>query len=105
MRRILFSIVLAAASSPVFAYNDFESWSHQQRMQILEQAEACNRQALTREAFRRCEAQERQARQAFRKAAFEKRKRFMIQHLKARLQCIEQADSPKTLKACKPRQR
>ncbi len=105
MRRTILAMILSGAALPAMAYNDFESWSHQQRMQILQQAEECNRQAQTREDFRRCEAKEREARQAFKQEAFQRRKQMLIERLKARLQCVEQADSPKALKACKPGKR
>ncbi|SIO05538.1 hypothetical protein SAMN05443662_1295 [Sulfurivirga caldicuralii] len=105
MRRTILVMMLSAAAVPAMAYNDFESWSHQQRIQILQQAEECNRQAKTRDEYRRCEAKEREARQAFKQEAFQRRKQKLIEHIRARLQCVEQADSPEALKACKPGKR
>jgi len=105
MRRIILTAALVMSWGSASAYNDFESWSHQQRMQILQQAETCNRQARTRDDYRRCEAEERKARQAFKREAFYKRKQLLIERLKARLQCIEQAQTPRALKACKPKHR
>lgn len=43
-----------------------ESESHQQRMGILQQAENCISQAENFREYRKCEQQEKQARQAFR---------------------------------------
>jgi hypothetical protein len=45
---------------------DLESESHQCRIQILQQAEACIKAATTAQAYRQCEEQEQAARQALR---------------------------------------
>ena len=95
MKVLLLSLsTLLAASSPAAAdpdpaatvwiegqalfyeFRDLESFSHRERIRILEEAEACIQEADNREAFRRCERSERQARQALRATLREERLRL-----------------------------
>jgi hypothetical protein len=76
----------AQAEQPLFeAYRDLESRSHQERIRILQEADACIRAAADREALRACEAKEREARQALRAEVEPKR-----QALRAEFKALRQ---------------
>jgi Ca2+-binding EF-hand superfamily protein len=58
---------------------DMESESHQARIQILQQADACIKAAATTDAYRQCEQQEQAARQALRTSMQSKREGLTAQ--------------------------
>ena len=55
---------------------DLESLSHRERIRILEQAEDCIQQVQDRQAFRRCERIEQEARRQLRTELREERQRL-----------------------------
>ncbi len=70
---LIISSIASAAPAPtpemqaLFAqFKQIESRSHQGRIAILQEAEACIQQAQKREAFRACEEKEKAGRQALR---------------------------------------
>lgn len=72
--------------APFEAYRDLESRSHQARIRILQEADACIRDAADREALRACETKERAARQALRAELKPKR-----HALRAEIKALRQA--------------
>jgi len=59
-----------------YDFRDLESLSHRERIRILEQAEDCIQQAQGRQAFRRCEQIEHEARRQLRTELREERQRL-----------------------------
>ena len=64
------------------ALRELESESHQARIQILQQADACIRAASTPEAYRQCEQKERSARLELRELMKTKRQALMASQSK-----------------------
>lgn len=105
-KKISLSLLLASIASTSWAVgNEVESFSHQKRIEILKQAEACNQHAKTKAEYRQCEAQEKAARQALKKEVFAKQKQQIIQRLESRLNCIKAAQSRQDMKKCRPQKR
>lgn len=71
-----------------------ESDSHQARIQILQQADACIQAAGTPQAYRACEQQEQAARQAYRDAHQSERQAIRDQVRQLRQQRLRARPSP-----------
>jgi len=59
------------------ALKEMESDSHQARIQILQQADACIKAATSPDAYRQCEQKEKESRQALRESTQSKRANLM----------------------------
>ncbi|BBP42332.1 hypothetical protein [Thiosulfativibrio zosterae] len=94
---------LLGATSSVLANNkvEIESYSHQQRIEILQKADACIKAAKTKEEYRACEVAEKQSREILKSDVFEQRKQGMLQNLDTRRNCIAKAQTNEDLKACR----
>jgi hypothetical protein len=53
---------------------DIESYSHQERIKILQEADACIHNAKAREEYRACEEKEKQEREQLKQRIFKMRK-------------------------------
>lgn len=109
---------LSLATTVLMASDDFgqrremESHSHQERINNLQNADRCINSAQTKEAYQKCEMEEKQNREAMRTESFSQRKSMMLQKIDERMQkgaamksCISAANSQEELKKCMPERR
>jgi hypothetical protein len=86
---------------------DIESYSHQERIRILQEADQCIHNAKTREEYRSCEEKERQEREQLKQKIFEMRKQNLLNELSNRpnvpqsiKDCVANATNHEQLKSC-----
>lgn len=97
-----------------------EEKSHQERINILKNADDCIKNARSKEEYKPCELKEQQLRkdsnqnikmerqqfqqdrQKQNEQMFKERKQQHVQKLKEMTNCIEQAQTPEMLKQCRP---
>ena len=91
-----------------------ESYSHNKRIQILQEADECIKNAKTKEEYKQCEKSEKKARKSLKGdmkgmnlSQAKERILSKIDERMARLQqskeCVENAQSKDELRACKPK--
>jgi hypothetical protein len=87
---------------------DIESYSHQERIRILQEADTCIHNAKTKEEFRACEEKERQEREQLKQKVFEMRKQELLNKINnnpntpQRIKdCVINATNHEQLKACR----
>jgi hypothetical protein len=86
---------------------DIESYSHQERIKILQEADTCIHNAKTREEYRVCEEKEKQKREQLKQRIFEMRKQELLNRLnnhpnvpQSIKDCVANATNHEQLKAC-----
>ena len=84
-----------------------ESYSHQERIRILQEADQFIHNAKTREEYRTCEEKEKQEREQLKQKIFEMRKQNLLNELNNRpnvpqsiKDCVANATNHEQLKAC-----
>lgn len=102
----IFSIFISGlAHAGVNNKIEHESYSHNERIKILEKADICIKNAKTKDDFKQCEKAEKNSRKELRKSLFESRKKQMIEKMETRKNCVTNASSPDDLKNCRPKKR
>jgi hypothetical protein len=86
---------------------DIESYSHQERIRILQEADQCIHNAKTKEEYRACEEKEKQEREQLKQKVFEMRKQNLLNELsnhpnvpQSIKDCVANATNHEQLKAC-----
>jgi hypothetical protein len=86
---------------------DTESYSHQERIKILQEADTCIHNAKTREEYRACEEKEKQEREQLKQKVFEMKKQELLNKLNSHpnipqsiKDCVANATNHEQLKAC-----
>jgi erythromycin esterase-like protein len=86
---------------------NIESYSHQERIKILQEADTCIRNAKTMEEYRACEKKEKEEREQLRQKIFEMKKQELLNKLNSRpnipqsiKDCVVNATNHEQLKAC-----
>jgi hypothetical protein len=102
-----FGIAFADPNQGLKKAVDIESYSHQERIKILQEADTCIHNAKTREEYRACEEKEKQEREQLRQKIFEMRKRELLNKLNNHpnipqniKDCVANATNHEQLKAC-----
>ncbi|MBX0311437.1 MAG: hypothetical protein JHC31_06625 [Sulfurihydrogenibium sp.] len=102
-----FSIAFADPNQELKKAIDIESYSHQERIKILQEADNCIHNAKTREEYKACEEKEKQEREQLRQKIFEMRKQELLEKLNSRpnipqkiKDCVANATNHEQLKAC-----
>jgi hypothetical protein len=102
-----FGVVFAEPSQDLQRAIDIESYSHQERIRILQEADACIHNAKTKEEYRACEEKEKQERKQLRQKVFEMRKQMLLDKINSRpnipqsiKDCVVNATDHKQLEAC-----
>jgi hypothetical protein len=102
-----FGIAFANPDQELKKVVDIESYSHQERIRILQEADTCIHNAKTREEYKACEEKERQAREQLKQKIFEMRKQELLNRLnnhpnipQSIKDCAANATNHEQLKAC-----
>jgi hypothetical protein len=102
-----FGIAFADPNQEVKKAVDIESYSHQERIKILQEADTCIHNAKTKEEFRACEEKEKQEREQLRQKIFEMRKQELLNKLNSHpnipqsiKDCVANATNHEQLKVC-----
>lgn len=91
-----------------------ESYSHNQRIQILEDADRCIKNAQNKDEYKQCEAKEKAARKSLKgelkNMSMSQAKEKILSRIDRRIkklenakECVKSAQSKEELKACKPK--
>jgi hypothetical protein len=104
-----YALLIAIFSLPVMAVQlsnqvGNESTSHQARIQILQKADVCIKNAKTKADYDACEGSEKNAREQFQQQSFAQKKQEIIARLSSRLTCVQKAQQPSDMKACQQNQ-
>jgi flagellar motility protein MotE (MotC chaperone) len=108
------AVLLTVGSSVAFANQkglektvDIESYSHQERIKILQEADVCIHNAKTKEEYRACEEKEKQEREQLRQKVFEMRKQALLDKINSHpnipqsiKDCVANATNHEQLKVC-----
>jgi hypothetical protein len=102
-----FGVSFAEPSQDLQRAIDIESYSHQERVRILQEADACIHNAKTKEEYRACEEKEKQEREQLRQKVFEMRKQALLDKINSHpnipqsvKDCVANATNHEQLKAC-----
>jgi hypothetical protein len=102
-----FGIAFADPNQGLEKAVNIESYSHQERIKILQEADACIHNAKTKEEFRACEEKEKQEREQLRQKVFEMRKQELLNKLNSYpnipqsiKDCVANATNHEQLEAC-----
>jgi hypothetical protein len=102
-----FGIAFADPNQGLEKAVDIESYSHQERIKILQEADTCIHNAKTKEEFRDCEEKEKQEREQLRQKIFEMRKQELLNKLnnhpnipQSIKDCVANATNHEQLKVC-----
>jgi hypothetical protein len=102
-----FGIAFADPNQGLEKAVDIESYSHQERIKILQEADACIHNAKTREEYKACEEKEKQEREQLRQKIFEMRKQELLNKLnnhpnipQSIKDCVANATNHEQLKIC-----
>jgi hypothetical protein len=102
-----FGTVLANPNQGLEKAVDIESYSHQERIKILQEADTCIHNAKTRKEYRACEEKEKQEREQLKQKIFEMRKQNLLNELnnhpnipQSIKDCVANATNHEQLKVC-----
>jgi hypothetical protein len=102
-----FGVAFAEPSQDLQRAIDIESYSHQERIRILQEADACIHNAKTKEEYRDCEEKEKQERKQLKQKVFEMRKHALLDKINSHpnipqsiKDCVANATGHEQLRAC-----
>jgi ABC-type glutathione transport system ATPase component len=102
-----FGVAFANPNQGIGKAVDIESYSHQERIKILQEADTCIHNAKTKEEYKACEKKEKQEREQLRQKIFEMRKQELLEKLNNHpnipqkiKDCVANATNHEQLKAC-----
>jgi ribosomal protein L16 Arg81 hydroxylase len=102
-----FTVAFAGPNQGLKKAVDIESYSHQERIKILQEADTCIHNAKTREEYKACEQKEKQEREQLRQKIFEMRKQELLNKLNSHpnipqsiKDCVANATNHEQLKVC-----